>query len=141
MLFVGPVCRNCSASFWISSMGNCSMRSCRFGASTGANEFRCLLCRHLGLELPVTYSLTLGMFDFGIYSVLLMFIIFLCVFCISIHLPNKFLFLILSICFLLLSSGRAEKNELEISVRTLLINRLPSFPACNCGLHEKFLIL
>lgn len=58
-------------------------------SSTGAGGLGCLLCHHLGLEFPVTYSLMLGILKFGVYSVLSMFMILLCIFCIFIHLPDK----------------------------------------------------
>lgn len=44
------MCRNHSASFWVSFRGNCSICSCRFAVSVGRSEFRGLLCFHLGLE-------------------------------------------------------------------------------------------
>ena len=43
--------RSHSAGFWVSFRGNCSVCSCRFGASVGGVEFRLLQLRRLELEL------------------------------------------------------------------------------------------
>ena len=51
------MCRRCSASFWISFRGNCSVCSCRFGVFVGGDEFRGLLYYHLGLEICESFVL------------------------------------------------------------------------------------
>ena len=53
---VCSMCRSCSASFWVSFRGNCSVCSCTFSVSVGRREFRSLLCCHLGLELVMGFS-------------------------------------------------------------------------------------
>ena len=44
-----PMCRSCSASFWISLTGNFSRCSYTFNASMEGEKCRSLLCCHLGL--------------------------------------------------------------------------------------------
>ena len=44
---IHPICRSCSASFWVLSRGNCSIGSCRFGVSVGGHELENLLNRVL----------------------------------------------------------------------------------------------
>lgn len=46
------MCTSCSASFWMSFRGNCSVCNCRLGVIYGRGEFRNFLCSHLELVLP-----------------------------------------------------------------------------------------
>lgn len=47
--------RSHRVSFLISFRGNCSMCSCRFGASVGGRTFKNLICHHLGRLLQAFY--------------------------------------------------------------------------------------
>ena len=48
------MCSCQSTSFWVSFRETCSMCQWRFGVSPGRAGFRCLLFRHLGLQLPMS---------------------------------------------------------------------------------------